>query len=419
MQVMSSVLARTDTTGSYVSHPVLEATALNREILTAPPELSVQVVPTVDEVADGEPNRIRSMMHLLDQLGGEFNQTRADLRAGGYGGLALFDELEATRQRLLYEPSQGTAWSAQKGCATALLTLMEAGRGHPNLSATIGPDVLDTVFPDGTALHDLLVTSRMDFFAQNREEAVDNAKARMTDLERFVNGPLYPRFDEFITYGTDGLGIRSRKQIVTHVVVEFVRRQIAAHTPLVEPAVMVSIGCGTAVPVFDIARDLKILGIKPELVLVDQDPIALAFAMELARQRNLLDHVEIHCTRLFDRRSRPVDIARILKGRTPLLIEDTGLREYLPDTMYKTLTTSSWQALAAGGLLVSGNMNRNRPQAEVLNGLIGWQPKVFARTLEDAARLHVRAGIDLSELRACVGKDGVYTVYVAEKVPER
>ncbi len=419
MQVMSSVLARTDSTGSYVSHPVLDATALNREILMSPLDLSVQVVPTVDEVADGEPARIRSMMLLLAHLGTEFNQIRADLRAGGYRGLALFEELEATRQRLLYEPVQGAAWSAQKGCATALLTLQEAGRGHPNLSATVGPDVLDTVFPDGTALEDLLVRSRSEFFGQSLAESVDGAKKRMADLDQFINGPLYPRFDEVITYGTDGLGIRSRKQIVTHVVVEFVRRQIAAHTPLVEPAVMVSIGCGTALPVFDIARDLKFMGIKPELVLVDQDPIALAFALELARQRGLSDHVEIHCTRLFDRRSRPVDIAGILNGRTPLLIEDTGLREYLPDTMYRTLTANEWKALSAGGLLVSGNMNANRPQAEVLNGLVGWQPKVFARTLEEAAALHVKAGIDLSELRACVTKDGVYTVYVAEKVPER
>lgn len=419
MQVMSSVLARTDTTGTYVSHPVLDATALNREILMSSADLSVQVVPTVDEVADGDPARIRSMMLLLDQLGGEFNDIRAGLRAGGYHGLALFEELEATRQRLLYEPAQGTAWSAQKGCATALLTLQEAGRGHPNLSATVGPDVLDTVFPDGTSLEDLLVTSRTDFFGQSKTDAVDHAKKRMTDLERFITGPLYPRFDEFITYGTDGLGIRSRKQTVTHVVVEFVRRQIAAHTPLVEPAVMVSIGCGTAQPMFEIARDLKFMGIKPELMLVDQDPIALAFALELARQRGLSDHVEIHCTRLFDRRSRPVDIAKILNGRTPLLIEDTGLREYLPDTMYRTLTSNSWKALAASGLLVSGNMNANRPQAEVLNGLIGWQPKVFVRTLEQAAALHVKAGIELSELQACVTKDGVYTVYVAEKVPAR
>lgn len=419
MQVMSSVLARTDTMGTYVSHPVLDATALNREILMSSADLSVQVVPTVDEVADGEPNRIRSMMLLLDQLGGEFNEIRASLRAGGYHGLSLFEELEATRQRLFYEPVQGAAWSAQKGCATALLTLQEAGRGHPNLSATVGPDVLDTVFPDGASLEELLVRSRSEFFGQNRADSADGAKKRMADLEQFITGPLYPRFDEVITYGTDGLGIRSRKQIVTHVVVEFVRRQIAAHTPLVEPAVMVSIGCGTALPVFDIARDLKFLGIKPELVLVDQDPIALAFALELARQRGLSDHVEIHCTRLFDRRSRPVEINKILNGRTPLLIEDTGLREYLPDTMYKTLTSSSWKALAAGGLLVSGNMNANRPQAEVLNGLIGWQPKVFARTLEQAAALHVKAGIDLDELQACVTKDGVYTVYVAEKIPQR
>lgn len=419
MQVMSSVLARTDTTGAYVSHPVLDATALNREILMSSTDLSVQVVPTVDEVADGEPARIRSVTMLLGQLGSEFNEIRATLRANGYHGLALFEELEATRQRLLYEPVQGTAWSAQKGCATALLTLQEAGRGHANLSATIGPDVLDTVFPDGTSLEELLVTSKMTFFGGSRAESVDAAKKRMADLEQFITGPLYPRFDEVITYGTDGLGIRSRKQIVTHVVVEFVRRQIAAHTPLVEPAVMVSIGCGTAQPIFDIARDLKFMGIRPELVLVDQDPIALAFALELARQRGLIDHVEIHCTRLFDRRSRPVDVGKILNGRTPMLIEDTGLREYLPDTMYRTLTSTSWKALDAGGLLVSGNMNVNRPQAEVLNGLIGWQPKVFARTLEQAAALHIKAGIALSELQACITKDGVYTVYVAEKVPPR
>ncbi len=419
MQVMSSVLARTDTTGSYVSHPVLDATALNREILMSSPDLSVQVVPTVDEVADKDPARIRSMMLLLERVGGEFNEIRASLRAGGYHGLSLFDELEATRQRLFYGPVQGTAWSQQKGCATALLTLQEAGRGHPNLSATVGPDVLDTVFPNGISLEDLLAKSRSEFFGQSKADSVDGAKKRMSDLEQFITGPLYPRFDEVITYGTDGLGIRSRKQIVTHVVVEFVRRQIAAHTPLVEPAVMVSIGCGTALPVFDIARDLKFMGIKPELVLVDQDPIALAFALELARQRGLSDHVEIHCTRLFDRRSRPVDIAKILNGRTPLLIEDTGLREYLPDNMYRTLTASEWKALASGGLLVSGNMNANRPQAEVLNGLIGWQPKVFPRTLEQAAALHVKAGVDISELQACLTKDGVYTVYVAEKVPER
>lgn len=419
MQVMSSVLSRTDTTGTYVSHPVLDATALNREILMSATDLSVQVVPTVDEAADHEPARIRSMMLLLDQLGGEFNEARSSLRGGGYHGLALFEELEATRQRLFYEPTQGTAWSAQKGCATALLTLLEAGRGHPNLSATVGPDVLDTVFPDGTSLEEMLVRSRAEFFGQSKADSIDGAKKRMADLEQFITGPLYPRFDEVVTYGTDGLGIRSRKQIVTHVVVEFVRRQVAARTPLMEPAVMMSIGCGTALPVFDIARDLKFLGIKPELVLVDQDPIALAFAMELARQRNLLDHVEIHCTRLFDRRSQPFDIAGLLGDRTPLLIEDTGLREYLPDNMYRTLTAASWQALAAGGLLVSGNMNANRPQAKVLNGLIGWQPKVFARTLEQAKALHLKAGIDLSELRACITKDGVYTVYVAEKAPSR
>ncbi len=63
-------------------------------------------------------------------------------------------------------------------------------------------------------------------------------------------------------------------------------------------------------------------------------------------------------------------------------------------------------------------MNRNRPQAEALNGLIGWQPKVVARTIADVAALYAKAGIGPDDLRACVGKDGVYTVYVA-KILER
>lgn len=416
MQVLGPVMGRSEPTGVFVSHPALDAPELNREILMAGSAgLSAQVVPTVDEVADTDPAKIRSINGLLDLLGREFGQIRTELRSAGYHGLALFDELESARLRVLYDPVNGGAWAAQKGCATALLTLQEAGRGHATMSATVGPDVLNTIFPNGLSLEELLVTTRVQHFGQDQAEAVAAAKNRMADLERFISGPLYPRFDEVITYCADGLGIRSRRQVVTHVVSEFVHRQLAGHTKLVEPAVMLSIGCGTALPVFDIARDLKFMGITPLLILIDQDPIALAFARELAHQRGLADNIEIHCGRLFDRSSRPIDIAGLLGGRVPLLIEDTGLREYLPDSMYKSLTAKCWKALPPGGLLVSGNMNLNRPAADVLFGLLGWSPRVQARTLERCAQLHSQAGIDRDDLHVYITKDGVYSVYVAEK----
>ncbi|CAN5297943.1 hypothetical protein BH20ACT5_BH20ACT5_07190 [soil metagenome] len=420
MPVLGPVLSRSEPAGLFVAHPSLDAPLLNREILMAgAARLSAQVVPTVDEVADSDPARIRSVVGMLDLLGREFGEIRTELRATGYHGLGLYEELEAARLRLLYEPINGMAWAAQKGCATALLTLQEAGRGHATMSATVGPDVLNTTFPDGSSLEELLIRSRADFFGHDRADAVAAAKARMADLESFITGPLYPRFDEVITYCSDGLGIRSRKQVVTHVVSEFVHRQLAMRTKLVEPAVMLSIGCGTALPVFEIARDLKFMGITPQLILIDQDPIALAFARELAHQRGLADNIEIHCRRLFDRRSRPFDIAALLGDRTPLIIEDTGLREYLPDGMYKSLTAKSWLALPPGGLLVSGNMNSNRPQADVLKGLLGWAPRVQTRTLERCAQLHTEAGIDREDLHVYITKDGVYSVYVAEKQPER
>ena len=60
--------------------------------------------------------------------------------------------------------------------------------------------------------------------------------------------------------------------------------------------------------------------------------------------------------------------------------------------------------------MTTGNMNKNRPQAEFLHGLMGWPLKVRMRHIKDITRLHAQAGIPKDASRLRVTQDGVYTM---------
>jgi hypothetical protein len=165
-------------------------------------------------------------------------------------------------------------------------------------------------------------------------------------------------------------------------------------------------------------HDLKTKGKTAKMILVDQDPIALAAAAELARQLGLEDSIEIHCNQLFVRdgnKTRMMDLQEVLQGRELDVCEDSGLREYFPDAMYEDLTRQAWSALADGGLMTTGNMNKNRPQAHFLHGLMGWPIKVRMRNIRDVTRLHAKAGVPAEKSRLRVTQDGVYTLCFSTK----
>lgn len=168
----------------------------------------------------------------------------------------------------------------------------------------------------------------------------------------------------------------------------------------------------------EVMQDVVAKGRDAKLILIDQDPIALAAAGELARQMGLEDNIEVHCTQLFIKKEGKLammDLQDVVQGRELDVCEDSGLREYFPDSMYKDLTTQAWAALAPGGLMTTGNMNKNRPQAEFLHGLMGWPLKVRMRHIRDIARLHAQAGIPKEASRLRVTQDGVYTLCFSVK----
>ncbi|MGB4767645.1 MAG: class I SAM-dependent methyltransferase family protein [Candidatus Saccharimonas sp.] len=342
----------------------------------------------------------------------------------------IYDRLEPLRDQLLFgqTESDSQAWHRQRGRAAALLTIaaahdLRAGgdERYQTMSGPLSSDVLDFHFPttgtafDGLSLHDAVVKTESEYSGKDRAVAEAIAGQRIAELQAFVDAPVSPKFKEIVQYCSDSLGIRSRKQEVNATITQHIE-QLALSGRTVGDVLMMSYGCGTALPMLEALQQLRDqVGAAPKLILIDQDPLALAAAATLAKQMDLSDNIEIHCRQLFDKLFRPIDIDSVLAGRMLDISEDSGLREYLPDGVYKRLTAMTWRHLKDGGLMSTGNMNANRPQAEFLHGMMGWQPKVQMRRIQDGFALHEAAGIAPGSTRARVTRDGVYTLFFSQK----
>jgi len=340
---------------------------------------------------------------------------------------------EILRDDILYsQPDvQAQPWHQQNGKALALATITDAhelqtvagGDGiYETMSGRLRGELCDDfLFPEtgvsenlaGKRLRDAVIESKHAFKGSRSAHSADAAAEQdLQKLVQFTEAPVQQGFKDIVAYCTDSLGIRSRK--------EEVRAEINRHVDESdkESFLMMSVGCGTALPMLEVMQDVHAKGRDAKMILIDQDPIALAAAYQFATQMGLEEKVEIHCSQLFVGEgfsTHLMELDDVLKGRKLDICEDSGLREYFPDSFYENLTRQSWHALADDGLMTTGNMNKNRPQAEFLHGLMGWPLKVRMRHIKDITRLHKKAGIPAEASRLRVTQDGVYTLCFSSK----
>lgn len=396
-----------------------------------------------DDPAYDAPDRIKKVYKYLTGLDSQLAVHREKFAAQGAGkprGLHpmlrksrgrhhLNDKLEPMRDTLLFAPKQTNSrpWHNQRGRAAALLTIVAAhdllvstnkkGK-YKTMSGPLGSDVLDYVFDsraprlEGVSVRDALVMSGQKYGRLSKTKATKEADSRLADLKEFIEMPNSKEFAEVVRYCIDSLGIRARKREVHERIVE----HLTSKPNTSREFIIMSYGSGTALPMLDVVRDLKKKHkIKAHLILLDQDPLSLASAACLADRMGVGDQIEIHWDRLFTRLGSPLKLDKILKGRKLDVAEDSGLREYLPDMIYKKLTRESWAALRRGGLMTTGNMNTHRPQSEFIHGTMGWIPFVRMRTIKQSMNLHDAAGISRYLTKARVTYDGVYTLYFTVK----
>ncbi|MEP7204913.1 MAG: hypothetical protein ABI716_01830 [Candidatus Saccharibacteria bacterium] len=337
---------------------------------------------------------------------------------------------EVTRKEILYSPDK-MPWHEQAGRAAALLTIAYAHElesevtdgVYPTMSGLLGDELFDVVFDNrsagflrGKTLEQADVIAQENFQGKAPDRAQASTQLRIKKLREFIDQPITEDFKLVVQNSTDSLGIRSRKEKVREVISSYVDKRLE-NEPELNELTLVSVGCGTALPVFEVAKALKDKGISPKLILLDQDPMALAAAQCLAEKDEfgLGDVIELHCRRLFDKYGKALELSPMIRGRKIDIVEDTGLREYLPPNIYKSLTSTLWRALAPGGIMSTGNMNTNRPQPEFLHGLMGWEPKVRMRDIATGFALHEASGIKKGLTKGYVTPDGVYTLFISQK----
>ena len=347
----------------------------------------------------------------------------------GKWGEKIDSYLELFRDKLLYGKNQTNSkpWHNQRGSALTFLTISEAedlsvfdengkilseGK-YPTMSGPLDESVFDEKI-NGLPLTEVMVQDKINN-GVDKATAIEEIEKRISEVREFIQAPVTEKFSNVIQHCADSLGIRERVEIVNGLSIDHLKKVAEKENRSIDDMLVMSFGCGTGLATLKMLKKLKDeTGEAPTVILLDQDPLSLAAAQSLAKKWNLEDKIEVHCERLFSKLGKPLSLEGVLGNRKLDIAEDSGLREYLPDSVYKQLTRESLKFLRTGGLMITGNMNVNRPQKEFLHGLMGWVPKVRMRSIKEGFKLLQKSGIPKESIEATVTASGVYTVFAIE-----
>ena len=347
----------------------------------------------------------------------------------GKWGEKIDSYLELFRDKLLYGKNQTNSkpWHNQRGSALTFLAISEAyklrvsGKNGKILSkgeySSMSGPLDESVFDEkinGLPLTEIMVQEKINN-GVDKATAIEEVEKRISEVREFIQAPVTEKFSNVIRHCADSLGIRERVETVNGLSIDHLKKVAEKENRSIDDMLVMSFGCGTGLATLKMLKKLKDeTGEAPTVILLDQDPLSLAAAQSLAKKWNLEDKIEIHCERLFSKLGKPLSLKGVLGDRKLDIAEDSGLREYLPDGVYKQLTRESLKFLRTGGLMITGNMNVNRPQKEFLHGLMGWVPKVRMRSIKEGFKLLQKSGIPKESIEATVTASGVYTVFAIE-----
>ena len=347
----------------------------------------------------------------------------------GKWGEKIDSHLEVFRDKLLYGKDQTDSqpWHNQRGSALTFLTISKAYRlrvsrkngeilsegKYPTMSGPLDESVFDEKI-NGLPLTEVMIQDKINN-GVDKATAIEEVEKRISEVREFIQAPVTEEFSNVIRHCADSLGIRERVETVNGLSIDHLKKVAEKENRSIDDMLVMSFGCGTGLATLKMLKKLKDeTGETPTVILLDQDPLSLAAAQSLAKKWNLEDKIEVHCERLFSKLGKPLSLKGVLGDRKLDIAEDSGLREYLPDGVYKQLTRESLKFLRTGGLMITGNMNVNRPQKEFLHGLMGWVPKVRMRSIKEGFKLLQKSGIPKESIEATVTASGVYTVFAIE-----
>ena len=233
--------------------------------------------------------------------------------------------------------------------------------------------------------------------------------------------PFDEAAERYFPHALDGVGLRSRASIMSHVMYEHFKKWDTDEKPLQ----WASLASGAAIPVFDAASRLIDKGKHVELFLADIDPRALKFAKDLAQNEY---GVHDRITTVKSNILRLKRLQRRVGKESQDAIDILGFFEYIPANRWRyrkykvkmmmpgaiEFLNTAYSLLRPGGLLVLGNMRETHPQLQFTTQIVRW-PYIRPRSLERVMDIIKQAGIDPSNVVFYQAGDNVYTVAAITK----
>lgn len=231
--------------------------------------------------------------------------------------------------------------------------------------------------------------------------------------------PISENMKRFMREMDDGIGIRTRKAIAY----EIVKKTLESSS---DGAQCLSLACGAA--------DLMLEAVSETygrafLHLVDYDDETLRLAEINAENEGLVlgenyefvgvvadeaDHDKKEAgRRLRDLRRSMIatnTLVRYLGENSQRVVDAIGINEYFSDKAAMKFLANAYATVEPGGVLVTANMLKSRPQMLINKLAIGWTDDVKPRSLDELMAMLESAGLPLNCTTFTIPEDGIYAV---------
>jgi hypothetical protein len=288
----------------------------------------------------------------------------------------------------MFEDPTFKVWKDSVGTALNLVPLYFPT--HPTMGAHIKPEIFKEklfISPEGKEL------SAVDYRAailreDGKSRRVANRIAGRIHEHHltYLGTPITGEAADIFKGSVDAIGVRTRPELVTEIALD------ALPDPTnCEPLTLLSVGCGSAVPLFRNIQSLKVAGYDIERVhLLDADPMALSAAMSLADYHGI------------DRELLELHVYNLLSGKPFTAIEPgsvsfgdaIGTTEYFRHRSAVNLSKFVLGMIKPGGAFSFTNMHPGREEIDFFLQEVDWKPSVKMRGVAESIDILEDAGAE-------------------------
>jgi SAM-dependent methyltransferase len=321
--------------------------------------------PPIEMVTVSDPEALAVHEQLVaDGLIAELEAQARRAQRSGYEGCSGLDHAERY-------PSL-PQWLALRGSALAVHSLSRPSQAQ-RLAHGFGFDDFERPLFDGESAVDTL---RALLGPERAAPVIERhrvfCETPMTDEARLLMGGA-----------VDARAIRQRALIAEHTI-------SARRSRWAGGARIAAVGAGTGDAVAQMAASLD----AGSLTLVDRDPMALAAAVVVTRER-------VPGLRVDAVLARRGAVAGLTAAGKFDVVDLTGALGTLPDGAAVELLRSARRALRPGGVVVAPSMLDRRPQQTLFHHVLRW-PAVIQRSASELARLVDTAGFPASQVSLAI-----------------